>query len=54
MRNVDVSFVIVFLFLTDWLQWNFFTKIAKSYTEDFIEDYMEVVIKPTNCEYKGI
>ena len=39
-----------FLFLTDWLSVLVFTKIAKSY----IEDYMEVVIKPTNCEYKGI
>ena len=39
-----------YFILTNWFSVLVFTKIAKSY----IEDYMEVVIKPTNCEYKGI
>ena len=38
-----------YFILTDWLSVSVFTKIAKSY----IEDYMEVVIKPKNCEDKG-
>ena len=38
-----------YFILTDLFSVSGFTKIAKSY----IEDYMEDVIKPTNCEYKG-
>ena len=38
-----------YFILTDWFSVLVFTKIAKSY----IEDYMEVVTKPKNYECKG-
>ena len=38
-----------YFILTDWFSVLVFTKIAKSY----IEDYMEVVIKHKNYECKG-
>ena len=38
-----------YFILTDWFSVLVFTKIAKSY----IEDYMEVVTKPKNYDCKG-